>query len=438
MRKNLLTILLITCSIPFCFAQTPKKNLEKYWSYRERFLKGFVRIGDNKGESIPAAGRVPHGNCGTDWFIKQDKCTYRKGKGKMVWGDSTIELGNYISVLAMMIRNLKDAKQPYTEEAEELYYAIKAFERLDYNAETFFDKAPKIDGFFIRDDVPADFIYMNRSKKKNFKLKGEDGYSCLMSHGSCKLDNVMDGGVASMDQISNMFLGFSFVCSMIPEVKHGDVLLSDIAALQLHRVTSFLSKNNWKIVAPNGEIPTNAWGGNTISLCYPFAAAAERFTKGKYQKSYQTGRSKRRGKMIYNTFNWAHGIQAERNLWMAYIGAIVSGDWNAKKITKRAVKSNRQMYALAYCAINNQSLSRLIDRKELDKILNSAPIDGPCVDTPGCNAPNGWKSSDRWIHTTNVNGNPYGIQREYNGLDYMLIYNLYHYFYKDTLPRYMK
>ena len=214
--------------------------------------------------------------------------------------------------------------------------------------------------------------------------------------------------------------------------------MSELSALQVHRVASSLADNKWKIVAPNGKVPSAEWGGNTIAFSYAIAACAERLTKGKYRKKYQTGISKRRGKMILNTFNWAYDIQAERNNWMAFCAVIISGRWNAKKMAKRTTKSNREMYALAYAVINKTPLDSSIKKEQIEAILNTAPIDGPCINTPGCNAPKGWKNSNKWISGHGDDGNPYGLEREYNGTDYMLLYNLYHYLYKGALPRYMK
>lgn len=432
--KNLIlcSILLISTTLQ---AQNPSENLKKYWHYWERFHQKFIRIGEGAGESIPAAGLAPHWDCKSNWHIKNQRCyTYKKGKGVLFWGDSTIELGNYISTLSMMIRNLKDTGADYSQVAKELYLAIKAFERLDATAETYFGETPKLNGFFIRDDVPHDF-YLKKNDALKFKHRNNEEYNCLISHGSCKLDDVMDGSIASQDQIMNLVLGFSFVCQMIPEVTWKNQNLSELAQLQIHRIVSHLSSNAWKITAPDGSSPPNKWGGNTIAYSNFLALTAERFVGRKYQKkSYKNFGSRFWGGMIRGTFNWGHALQTERNLWMAYAGVICAGKWNAKQMTKKALKQGREMYALAYCAINGKKLDRRIKRQQLEQILNSAPWNGPCFGTPDCKAPKGWQGRGRWIHIKRKNGNPYGIEQTFNGLDYMLFYNLYYYFYKDELP----
>jgi hypothetical protein len=73
-------------------------NLEKYWFYRYRLVNDFMKIGENCGESIPA----------------QDRNAYPPNAlSRIEWGDATIDLGNYISMLATehrMLSNNVDTK----------------------------------------------------------------------------------------------------------------------------------------------------------------------------------------------------------------------------------------------------------------------------------------------------------------------------------------
>ena len=81
-------ILLLFCVLSVfpkeVFPQYDVENLRKYWYYRYRLINDFVKIGSNRGESIPARIRT-----GTKF-----------GAGELKWGDATITLGEYISVLA--------------------------------------------------------------------------------------------------------------------------------------------------------------------------------------------------------------------------------------------------------------------------------------------------------------------------------------------------
>jgi hypothetical protein len=141
--------------------------LQKYWYYRWRLRNDFLYIGDQPGESIPISDRMTYGNPGVSF------------------GDATQLLGYYISTLATEHTLLTETNRfqdlPMTR--TELYYAFKAFERLDYYAEPKFPFVydtvptpspqngavqvkkiqqnvyePVLDGFFMREDFPKEFF----------------------------------------------------------------------------------------------------------------------------------------------------------------------------------------------------------------------------------------------------------------------------------------
>jgi hypothetical protein len=96
--------------------------MEKYLWYRYRLVNDFMLIGDDCGMSIPAQKR-----------------NYLKSGDPMAlqWEDATVELGHYIGALAVEYRMLKDNNLDTWRTEQELYYAIRAFDRLDQNAETY-------------------------------------------------------------------------------------------------------------------------------------------------------------------------------------------------------------------------------------------------------------------------------------------------------------
>ncbi len=147
-------------------AQTWYHNMEKYWWYRYRLVNDFMIIGDQCGMSVPAQKRnYP--------FFAGDS------RQSLQWEDATTELGHYIGALAVEYRMLKDNHWDTWRTEQELYYAIRAFDRLDASAETFgwywpylgsglcdhHDWGPpfgpllnnnsdnSLNGYFLRDDV---------------------------------------------------------------------------------------------------------------------------------------------------------------------------------------------------------------------------------------------------------------------------------------------
>jgi hypothetical protein len=124
-------------------AQNSDINLQKYWYYRWRLRNNFLVVGDGQGCSLPAQQR------------------YYMNSPKLQWGDGTIQLGNYIGVLATEYYLLQESSGNTVQTRKELYYALLAFNRLDVAAELTLGlncSSNTLNGFFRRDDVPSDFI----------------------------------------------------------------------------------------------------------------------------------------------------------------------------------------------------------------------------------------------------------------------------------------
>jgi hypothetical protein len=167
MRKALLALLGVMVFTLFTptesFSQMPNMNgwHAKYWFYRWRLRNDFMVMGEGEGKSLVAESR----NLNRNGFIK--------------WADATIMHGYYLTMLAIEHKMLQDRGRwaDLKNNERELYYAIKAFERLDYVSETFYSSAPGFDepfrvgdptlppdvnGYFFRDDVPPTFINTNQ------------------------------------------------------------------------------------------------------------------------------------------------------------------------------------------------------------------------------------------------------------------------------------
>ena len=424
-------------------AQSHEENLAKYWNYRDRFLGtdgngGFIDLGLEQGQSIPASGRNWEDNCATNWHSNNKGCEVTKGNGSMRWGDGTYYLGHYISFLALEYNNLKFARQDTRATEYELWLALKAFHRLDSLAETYFGMEPQIDGFFLRDDVPPFFFLEEGAPDgRRFSNGKNQSISCVLSDGSCGGVKEGGGGFVSQDQVLAMFMGFLFVTELAPGAQYLGENLAELAALGAHNIAQHLQEKKWKLYFPDGEQISNRWGGDVRGFSYVIASAAARINK-QNQSTYQTGWSKTFGAWIYSSFSWAYNAYGERNSGMMLKSAILLNGWQPNKIAKRALKTDQIIYAFADAVVNNKPLGKKANREELEEILNAAPIDGPCFGTENCEAPDGWKSYDRWWHAYHKNGNPYGIHLEFSGIDYMFAYNLYHYLYREELPAYKK
>ncbi len=133
----------------FCIAQTPEKNLLKYWYYRDRLVDDFMTcVCYENGGSIPASIRNNGGS-----------------PNNLSWGDATINLAYYIGTLALEHYMLSTSGESTLETDRELFYAMNAINRLDMNADLMLNSAnPQeqgyTNGFILRDDVGIDGGYL--------------------------------------------------------------------------------------------------------------------------------------------------------------------------------------------------------------------------------------------------------------------------------------
>lgn len=133
------------------YSQSWYRNLEKYWWYRYRLVNDFMKVGPSCGESIPAE----HRDFGTP-------------NGTLYWGDATQYLGHYMSLLGTEYKLLKSSGFSTGRTDYETAMAINAFDRLDRYAEPLCQdihvnnnkpcdlSVPgnwTFNGFFIRDDI---------------------------------------------------------------------------------------------------------------------------------------------------------------------------------------------------------------------------------------------------------------------------------------------
>lgn len=449
MRPLFTTILLFLSLL--MYAQSDYQSyLDKYWDYRSRFLgtdggTGFVSIGSDAGQSIPTDGRNLDTDCERDWKM-QNFCDVHPGKGKMNWGDATAFQGFYIAMLALEYVNLRRAGQT-TEmraTARELYYSIKAIERLDKNAELLLNMPPAWNGFFARDDIKVDF-YKDSSTVSGLRFVGADGrgVECVSSDYGCRKNGFdsNSGKFISQDQVIGLFFGFSFVEKLVPNVSYEaypNEKFGDMVAVQTDRIMKFVRDQNWKIKGPDGVKIRNNWGGDFRGFNNLLQKSAVRLTQSPNKNRYKNFSTRTIGWLARSTFDWGFWMQANRNHWLIFSNVVSSGVWSSRKVAKRALKSDRVMFALAYAVINDKKPHKKIKESYLESFFQTAPKDGPCYGLGDCIAPPGWQSNHRWVYPRFQNGNPYGRHFEFNGVDFMLFYNLYHYIYYEKLPPFKK
>lgn len=103
-------------------AQTATTNKQKYWDYRDRFKKWFIKAGRLTGESQIMETRAFSNNSAYD--TTRGGNLFPRSTSWMQWGDNTtIQLGYYIATLSMEYKLLKKNNQDTKATLAEIYYA---------------------------------------------------------------------------------------------------------------------------------------------------------------------------------------------------------------------------------------------------------------------------------------------------------------------------
>ena len=141
-----------------------------------------------------------------------------------------IRHGYYLGLLATEYRLLKDAGEDATGTLNELYFAIKAVNRLDFKAEDILaenynaDFDPNLNGFYLREDIPEDFATDNWGTSKfearcvESPMFKTNNAAHLNISSSAYAEANSYQNVPSFDQLSSLLLGFSLIHKLVDDV----------------------------------------------------------------------------------------------------------------------------------------------------------------------------------------------------------------------------
>ncbi|MFH2140908.1 MAG: hypothetical protein ABIJ97_00695 [Bacteroidota bacterium] len=432
-------IIAICLLLTFCFTgynQTPEKNHEKYLTYRER-LKYFHSNGTGPGENLISSIQGMGLN---------------KSKILNFGGDQTIELSWYIGMLATEYKLLSLNNQNTKKTLKELYYALMTLKRLDEceNKEPWNLPESKFDGFFMRADIPDNEYTTKRSSHFNMNLLPTDTFKSVPPGHPIFVDRVRYSNIEmSQDQVIHMLMALSLVVKCFPDTTLIFAKLDNnmqqfnyhqFAANQINRIIRYINNDNfqngpkkWVIYNPKGE--KVHLGSDASVFAYAFAKTGQKQTGNVYMKDLKAKISRR--------ILWELAKIPTPNEWnasMACILAALSDSWAFTNGTDKSIYGSSEKYdwdtyyMLLWQFINNKKSNYT----DLDKIiyqLNTAPENGTYyygpdsvevknygqTGSPCC----GWASNNRFRNTIKETAGRISFIGNYNGLDYMLLYNLY-------------
>lgn len=394
-NKILLCIGLINC----LYGQNFNTNLRKYWYYKSRLNNDFTKVGTGQGESLI--------------FNERGLNT----STKMKIGDGTSTLGYYIAQLALEYYLLTINHQRRDSTLYELACALYAINRLDIEAEATLNNSNctgLLNGFFLRDDVPCNFIQNNyehfnyfsaginnNNQSRGFASKFSFGMDGLEGSDWCinyELNNntYKDGEnlYLSQDQVYNLLYGLAFVRKFIPEgviakdrmgntfwFQDGQVSISIEAKNIAKRIIdnirnpkkcdgSSCTGDDWDIKFPNNckDVPSKG----IIKPFFPFPLGetecildhtdefGDNFTVGVCSSSKcMTGPCSAQYHTIYS-------LTGSRDAWNALLsGSAISNIFGTGNVSNHVMKGNLLAVCNCYYLFNNSSKNAIDDNARI-------------------------------------------------------------------------
>lgn len=396
-------------------AQTTPDNLAKYWRLRARLTTEFLSIGPAAGQSEPAQER-------------------HEAQGFIKFGDTTLVLGWYIGVLATEYELVRQpGRFPGADRGnaaqvnltlDELYYALLAMERLDETAESAFPapctQSTALNGFFLRDDVPADF---HQRVAGNLTVTMSDF-----------VDPVLTNKEMSQDQVYHVLIGLSLVKRLVPDtvVVRGKALRA-WAMQQAQRIGQHISSNGWVIKNPacgdrsvnRGEQAIGYSAGTRLALSFTTDGAFVPGTSSLWNTAWSLLRSP--SAPVYSDVD---------NLHMAMAIAAVGNGWGSTTATDLAALSAKEdwvAYPLLHSTLHGNAANgfcrvaapiNTMARTMLDQLPSTGEPINPLPNGP---APHPFTTNHRFTRprAQAYVGAPNAGGMRYSGLDFLLLHNLY-------------
>ena len=420
--KHIVLLLAMTTSVLSLFSQSTMSADEKYNHYRTQLKQRFMYYTQDptvRGSHLPVE------------LIQVDA----KGRTTAYWADATWWQGHYIAMLALEYRSLQLQGRPTDSTLQELRWAVASLKRLDEHAESYWNGKDTLNGFFLRDDVPADLNTAMNVDIINSDYKSRLGDTTTLSN------------TPSQDQIWACYLGFALVVKLVDDEPLRNEV-TDLARSFVKCMQSQDQKGNksWEIINPvTGQLVQKS--GDIQWLQHGHALAAEYITN----EDLHFGKSDNGMWRMVWRFMQNNCLKRKKGnfVWYGiYCCSVVGNDWGRgadniydwMKIQGEKIADMRPDLEQEFVFPHLPLIAAILHGYEgndpiapqvYERYLQSAPDQGGFR----LRTADGTEHSQAPWHSLSLfcpwHLNDYG---HYNMLDYMLLYNAYNIVYKSNDP----
>jgi hypothetical protein len=474
-RKIYLFLMLSLIWSQLIQAQSPDLNFKKYIFYRNKLVNHFLVVGDCDGCSLPAQGRAYRENdYKIDWADTPTKLGWYLavlGTEYKIFKDRGKDLTRTKKELYFALNALKRLDQ-YAEYYWEYYFKNNT----SYQK----GQSKDLNGFFIRDDVRGfgDPLggFMAQSYEGKTIQQHLNPSPDVYSNSGLEVDIVLSGhtdgvdkdGVGpreeSIDQLAQLFIGLACVSAFVdPTETYNGINLRNEAISHCTRIMNHLIEHNWVIINPVTEkcvkgvkwaeflqtpqdlihnaLYCNAGGAHAFSLAQALAGAANKITGNNsygwhlnHSVNYAWQATQSVQKSFGDNNTMINSLAAIGSSWVSLGGIInipqflpssisipIDANNTGLILLDRTTSTNQEIMLLLHDALHNPAVKYSDYLKGDMKILMDR---APCMGTGGIgNNVNEWRANNRFTRFNPPHAQFYND--EFDGLDYMLLHNLY-------------
>ena len=482
-------LILVILYFPFSTnAQSDDENHTKYWFYRNR-LRHFVVPGNMPGESLLGSMRnsTMHINS-DDWnqFGTNSVSELDFGQQRAYQGYYLGVLATEYLLLSSYGQYI-DASATLNELNLAIDACIRC--DMCENKSPWFLSSASLDGFFMREDIPLDFCYpynpllssdpapyTNRFRALNFQHYNTDPVSPIYysnpaffhlypgnpnwisnTHSRETPHPLPDSDleyymleVMSKDEAINTLLGLAMVHKCLPygtqeQTREKAEMLADLIIHKLRNSNASNPEDRWWIINPHGNKVHDTAGGYSGFYARGIAGAGNYITGNTYWDATDeavTFAPSVAGSILspYTAFLlsdiWNNVCQMVRfgamNDHMTMDLAAMADNWQIMGVPSTAFSIDNisdhynweTFYLLLFNFLHDKSQMLQVLTKVEDQ-LDAAPCTGP-FKYEGQLSGNGWASALKFHADVDEQNSGSWVDGNFNGIDYMLLYNLYH------------
>jgi len=444
-----------------------QKNIQKYRAYKTRLIEKFVRVS-------------PGNEAWSNLVASKRKAFVGRNSEYIDFGDTMGLMWFYLGALATEYRLLKNEWGAVDQTLRQLMYAMNALERLDLNAEKYFWWWNMRNGFFIRDDAPSYYYptcmssgYPNNNFWAHF---GSDITKIGYNYGNCDIRN----NEMSQDQAWALMLWLSLVKKLMNEgtlhFAWESYNFAQKAKDMTERIIRYMHVTEKRKITPRTTITIkrrrikNPVTGNLVKrwamwwpdvmawFAYGFAKAWWWIVEKNLDRKNNVDVEREFSKSIFQ--NMKNGNINKLQELLAKAGMQINTYslfwwyilWTIANIRgSDVVHLTKDVYdfmgMLQYVLHNDTTTKqKLVNRKTFfQNQINTAPVEWPynfgwgdrpvSYDWTSQNLL--WDPEERGTIPTSNNNLMRQRVGEYNGLDYMLLHNLFLLTYKDSLENFV-